>query len=86
MKQCLALFLAHLSIRVTEYEADRGEEVALAGSIATDNHIVFRGKGLDDRLILIATRRSAAAPASSHDVPFEPLDDDLFDVHGGHAS
>lgn len=41
MKQGLALLAPHLSVCIAEDEADGGEEVGFAGTIATDDDIAL---------------------------------------------
>jgi hypothetical protein len=53
VKQSLALFPSHLRVGIAQNEANSGEKVTLAGTIAADNNIVFRGKGFDDRLVFV---------------------------------
>lgn len=53
MKQCLPLLATHVSVRVAQNEPNRGKEVTLAGSIAADDYIVFRGEWLNDGLVLV---------------------------------
>jgi len=54
VKQCLSFFAAHVGVRIAEDEPDSGKEVALAGSIATNDNIGFWGEGFDDGLLLVA--------------------------------
>lgn len=54
MKQSLSLLPAKVGIGIAQDEANGCKEVTLAGTIATDDHIVFWGEGLDDRLVLVA--------------------------------
>lgn len=54
MKQRLALFSLERCEGIAEDEADGGEEVGLAASIAAYDYVVFRGEGLGDRLVLVA--------------------------------
>lgn len=54
MKQCLPFFSTHLCICIAEYETDRSEKVAFPRSVAPNDNIVFRRKGLDDSLLLVA--------------------------------
>lgn len=54
MKESLSLFATHLCVRITEHEANRGEEVALPRAIAANDDIVFGREGLDDGLIFVA--------------------------------
>lgn len=63
MKKSLSLLAHQVSVRITQDETNGGEEVTLARTIATDNDIVFRREGLDDRLVLVASNRSVSASA-----------------------
>jgi hypothetical protein len=54
VKQSLPLLPAKMGIGIAQDEANGCKEVTLAGTIATDDHIVFWGEGLDDRLVLVA--------------------------------
>lgn len=54
MKKRLALFSTQVRVGITENEADGGEEVTLAGSVATHDHIVFRRERFNDCLVLVA--------------------------------
>jgi hypothetical protein len=86
VQQRLPLLLAHLRVGIAENEPDRGEEVALSGPIAPNDHVVLRREGLNDRLVLVAGTKSAPtrkAPAIAWIAPLEALDDYLLDVHGG---
>ena len=65
MQERLALFSAHLGVGIAEHEADRSEEVALAGAITPHNNVVSWGKGLDHGLFFVAT---LAVSSSSHGV------------------
>lgn len=66
MKQGLSFLPAKMGIGIAQDEANCSKEVTLAGTIATDDYIVFWGEGLDDRLVLVA---------------FEALYDYLLDIH-----
>lgn len=54
MQQSLALFSTEVGVGIAQDESNRGEEVTLAGTIATDDNIVLWRKGLNDRLVLVA--------------------------------
>lgn len=54
MKKSLSLLSPEVSVGITEDETNRGEEVTLARTIAANDDIVFRGKGLDNCLVLVA--------------------------------
>lgn len=54
MKKRLPLFSAKVSVGIAENEANGRKEITLAGTIAADDDIVFRRKGLNDSLILVA--------------------------------
>lgn len=54
MKQGLSFLPAKMGIGIAQDEANCSKEVTLAGTIATDDYIVFWGEGLDDRLVLVA--------------------------------
>lgn len=58
MEKTLALFTAHLRVCIAEDEANRREEVTLSRSITADNDVRLGGKGLNDRLVLVATALS----------------------------
>lgn len=79
------LFSSHLSISIAEHKSDCRKEVAFPRAIAPDNHVVFRRERLDHGLLLVAGRRLAYSYSHSRIaqrlVPFEALNDDLFDVH-----
>ena len=83
MEQSLALLPSHLRVRIAEYESNGGEEVALSGTIATDNHIALWRERFDDGLFLVTG--ASLAIIRDHFVPYaiplEPLDDDLLDMH-----
>lgn len=90
MKQSLSLLPAKMGIGIAQDEANGCKEVTLAGTIATDDHIVFRGEGLDDRLVLVAEdmkdlvatfQVSPKARSEKSDIPFEALNDNLLDIH-----
>lgn len=57
VKQSLALFPSHLRVGIAQNEANSGEKVALSGTIAADNDIVFGRKGFNDRLVFVAIDR-----------------------------
>ena len=67
MEECLPLLGPEVGVLVAEDELDGVEKVGLAGPISTDHHIMAGVEGLYDRLLPVG---------------FEPLDDDLLDVHG----
>lgn len=50
-----------MGVRITEDETDGRKEITLARTIAADDDIVFWREGLDDRLILVATRAFSSA-------------------------
>jgi hypothetical protein len=54
VQESLTLFSAEMSVGITKDKTNGCEEVTLAGAIAADNDIVFGGKWLDDRLVLVA--------------------------------
>jgi hypothetical protein len=54
VNESLPFLSSHLRIGIAEDKTDRGEEVALAGAIATDNYIEFGRERVDDRLVLVA--------------------------------
>lgn len=54
MQQSLTLFSAEVGVGIAQDESNRGKEVTLAGTIATDDNIVLWRKGLNDRLVLVA--------------------------------
>ena len=88
MQQCLTLLPAHMSICVAEDEADRGEEVALAGTLASNDNIMFWRKWLNDSLIFVTLDRRVSATTikccpgcAFAPSPFEALNDNLFDEH-----
>lgn len=43
-----------MSVGIAENEANGRKEIALAGTIASDDDIMFRRKGLNDCLVLVA--------------------------------
>ena len=53
MQESLALFPPHLRIGIAKHEANRSEEITLAGPVTADNDIMFWGERLDDRLVFI---------------------------------
>jgi hypothetical protein len=53
----LALLPSEVGIGIAKNEADGCEEVTLAGTIAANNNVVFRGEWLNDRLVLVARLR-----------------------------
>lgn len=61
MKESLSLFPAKMGVGIAEDETNRREEITLARTIAADDDIVFWREGLDDRLILVATRTFSSA-------------------------
>lgn len=85
MQESLPLFACHLGVCIAEDEADCGEEVTLAGAIASNNDIRAGGEGLYDGLILVAARvlarKHREAPLPRSGLPFEALNDDLFNKH-----
>lgn len=89
MKKSLTLLSAQVCVRIAENEANCGEEVTFAGTIAADNDIVLGRKGLDDGLILVAAINSILVLGSNAslseslvgNIPLEALDDNLLDVH-----
>lgn len=85
MKKGATLFATHLCIGIAKDEADGGEEIALSGAIAANNHVMLRREGLNDSLILVAvaaiSRRIWCCARES--IPLKALDDDLFDMHLG---
>jgi len=54
MEQGLSLLAPHLGIRVAQNESNSSKEVALAGTIATDNNVVLSGEWFNHSLILVA--------------------------------
>lgn len=54
MKKSLSFLSAKMGIGIAQNEANGGEEVTLARTIAADNDIVFGREGLDNGLILVA--------------------------------
>ncbi len=50
MKKGAPLFPSHLCVGIAKDESDGGEEITLSGAIATHNHVVFWGEGLNDSL------------------------------------
>lgn len=83
VEESLALFAPHLGVGIAEDEANRGEEVTLARTVATDDDVVLGREGLNDRLVLVAAEQSARCCGSlPTDAPLEALDNNLFDVHG----
>ena len=85
MQQSLSFLPSHLSVGVTEYESNSGEEITLARSIATDDHIVFWREWFNDRLFTIAMDVSLARILflPLRRIPLESLDNDLLDMHTG---
>ena len=55
-----------MAVLITEYKLDGIEEVGLAGTVATDHHVMTRVKRLDNGLLAIG---------------LEALDDHLLDEH-----
>jgi len=58
VKKSLSLFATHLRVCIAQDESDGGEEVALAGTIATDNDIMLGRERLNDGLVLVAVGAS----------------------------
>lgn len=81
----MSLFPPHLSVGITEYESNSGEEITLARSIATDDHIVFWRERFNNRLFTITIDVSLARDhgLSLRRIPLESLDNDLLDMHTG---
>jgi len=72
-------------IGIAEDKTDGREEITFAGTIATNDHIVFGREGLDDRLVLVAKGRSISVKAqtkkdNAHS-PLKALDNNLLNVH-----
>lgn len=67
MKKRLSLFAPHLSIGITEYETDGRKEIALPGSIATNNNVRLRGEWFDDGLLFVAVVVSEELQKHLHD-------------------
>ena len=83
MEEGLAVLATELGVGIAENEADCGEEVGLAGSIAAYDDVVFGRKGFDYCLVFVAVRlfsRGVIAVGLVH-LRLEALDDDLFDIH-----
>ena len=83
MKESLALLATHLRICIAEDESNGGEEIAFAGSIATDDHIVAGRERFYHSLVLVAVEPLACdfTLLRGDILPFEPLYNDLFDIH-----
>lgn len=58
MKKGLALFATHVSVCIAENESNGCEKVAFARTVTADDDIVLGGERLDDRLILVAVKRT----------------------------
>lgn len=54
MQKSLTLFSTEVSVGIAQDESNRGKEVTLAGTIATNDNIVLGRKRLNDRLVLVA--------------------------------
>lgn len=82
-----------MCIGITENEPNGREEVALPGTIATNDDIVLGREGFNDGLILVAKQCPTARQLLQFSLfatrgcdiwdhsPFEALDDDLLDIH-----
>ena len=84
VKESRPFLPTHLGVRVAQYEANCGEEVALARPIPANDDIVFGRERLDDCLILVATSDGQKKSMREGDclaLPLEALDDDLLDIH-----
>lgn len=85
MEKGLALFTGHLGVGVGEDEANCGEEVGLAGTVATDNDVTFRGERGSRGLVFIAVKRWSEGLVKGREgrrgARFEALDRNLFDEH-----
>lgn len=62
MEKSLALFSAKVGVGIAQDETNGGEEITLARPITADDNIMFRGKGLNDRLVLVASKKSGEVP------------------------
>lgn len=85
MKKRVALLSTHLGVCVTQHEANRGEEIALARAIVSDDDIMLRGERLDDSLLFVAMTEFSillASLTSGGHQPFEALNNHLLDEHG----
>ena len=60
MQESLAFLSAEMSVGIAEDEADGGEEIALARSVAADDNVRPRREGLDDGLVLVAVDGSGS--------------------------
>lgn len=74
-----------MCVGIAEDETDGREEITFARTIATNDHIVLGRKRLDDRLVLVAKRRSISAIAqirkdNAHS-PLKALNNNLLNVH-----
>lgn len=63
MQKSLPLLATHLCICIAQDEPNGSEEVALAGAIAPHDHVVFRRKGFNDCLLLVAGINIVSADA-----------------------
>ena len=84
MQERTSLLATHLGIRIAKHKSYCGEKIALSRAIATHNDIVLGRKRFDNGLLLVAVQQSERRPSFLRgDLPFEALDNDLLDVHGG---
>lgn len=81
--EALPFFLAQTdSICISKHESNSRKEVAFTGAIATNDHIELGRERLDYGLVLVAVKQSVEpAHGILRSLPFEPLYDDLLDVH-----
>ena len=86
MEESLSFFTAHLSVGIAKNKPNGSKEIALARAIAANDNVVFWRERLDDSLVFVAiTSRYQLCEMSSafrERLPFEALDDNLFDMHG----
>ena len=84
MKKCLPFLPSHLCIGVAEDKTNGRKEVTLSRAISSDDNVVFGGEGLNHGLLAIATEESVVSQLGGQvKLPFEALNDDLFDMHAG---
>jgi hypothetical protein len=58
MEKSLPFLASHLCVGIAKNETNSGEKITLAGTVTADDNIVFWRKGLNDRLVLVAVRKS----------------------------
>jgi hypothetical protein len=61
VQQSLSLLSAKVSVCIAKDESNGREEVTLPRTIATDDHIVFWGERLDNRLIFVAVKATSVS-------------------------